>query len=229
MKYLLRILLLLSIISFLNSCKSHDHHHGNHAEEHMHSKSIEELVKHFDSPEREAWQKPNEVIQLILKNGIAKNSSNFKIIDLGAGSGYFSFRFLDAGIKVIALDINDQFIEYLNTKAKTHPKKENLEIRKTDPSKPNIQTKEASALISVNVYHHLENRIDYLKSLKNALKDDGILYIIDFKDGDLKIGPPSKIKILTKTILEELVSAGYKVEIEEKLLPYQNIFVAKLR
>jgi ubiquinone/menaquinone biosynthesis C-methylase UbiE len=135
-------------------------------------------------------------------------------------------RFLDENSKVIALDINKKFLEVIKKKSETHPQKKNLELRKTEPNTVNLKKKEVDVIITVNVYHHIENRIEYLKDLKNGLKDNGTFYLIDFKDGDLPVGPPQKIKLQTKTIEEELIKAGFKVQIDSQLLPYQNIFIS---
>jgi|JI8StandDraft_1071087.scaffolds.fasta_scaffold38024_3 2-polyprenyl-3-methyl-5-hydroxy-6-metoxy-1,4-benzoquinol methylase len=218
--------LLYGLIFFVFYCSSGEHHHGNEAEHHMHSKTVDELSKVFDDPERETWQKPKEVISLIYKNSKVKNPSDLRVADLGAGSGYFTMRFLDENSKVIALDINEKFLEVIKKKSETHPQKKNLELRKTEPNTVNLKKKEVDVIITVNVYHHIENRIEYLKDLKNGLKDNGTFYLIDFKDGDLPVGPPQKIKLQTKTIEEELIKAGFKVQIDSQLLPYQNIFIS---
>ena len=84
--------LLYGLIFFVFYCSSGEHHHGNEAEHHMHSKTVDELSKVFDDPERETWQKPKEVISLIYKNSKVKNPSDLRVADLGAGSGYFTMR-----------------------------------------------------------------------------------------------------------------------------------------
>ena len=50
--------------------EGHEHSHG-HANHHMNKTSFDDLVKSFESPERDEWQKPTEVIRFLgdLKNG----------------------------------------------------------------------------------------------------------------------------------------------------------------
>ena len=115
--------LLYGLIFFVFYCSSGEHHHGNEAEHHMHSKTVDELSKVFDDPERETWQKPKEVISLIYKNSKVKNPSDLRVADLGAGSGYFTMRFLDENSKVIALDINEKFLEVIKKNQKLILKK----------------------------------------------------------------------------------------------------------
>ncbi len=68
----------------------HAHNHGRHAnakgagEHHEHSfADAEGYAKHFDSPERAAWQKPEEVV------GMMAITPGMHVADLGAGTGYF--------------------------------------------------------------------------------------------------------------------------------------------
>ncbi|MGB5320444.1 MAG: hypothetical protein WBN25_15500, partial [Eudoraea sp.] len=57
---------------------------ANSANEQMHQSSTEDLIKRFESPERDAYQKPEKVLEYL---GDLNNKS---VIDIGAGSGYFS-------------------------------------------------------------------------------------------------------------------------------------------
>lgn len=89
--------LLLGLISFVITPISwaQEYHHGpdqsppGAAHEH-HFNDIEKSVKMFEGPERDAWQKPDEVVtQLHLRPGDV-------VADIGAGTGYFTRRFAAA-------------------------------------------------------------------------------------------------------------------------------------
>lgn len=217
---------LFFIFSLILNCNFHHlHPHKNHPERHMHSQNFDELVQSFDSPERDKWQKPNDVINLISALQSGKKNDEIKIADLGAGSGYFSFRLIDRDYRVIALDINDKFIEVLNHKKRENPNKNLLEIRKSESTKSNLKKEEVDGIISVNVYHHIDNRINYLKELKSCIKKNGFIILIDFKDGKLPFGPPPSLKLSKQVIISELKEAGFQTKIDDSLLPYQTIFI----
>jgi len=84
-------------------------------------------------PQRDRWQKPEDVIELI---GI---DSGDVIVDIGAGSGYFTHRFskvVGPGGHVYATEINQMAVEYLEReKHKCHTN--NLTII-YDPSGQNL-------------------------------------------------------------------------------------------
>jgi hypothetical protein len=78
-------------LSSIMAFSQHEHHQGKGMQdstmtvnEHMHQKSTEDLIKHFESPERDAYQQPEKVLDYL---GELKNK---RIMDIGAGSGYFS-------------------------------------------------------------------------------------------------------------------------------------------
>ena len=191
----------------------------------MHKQGIQKLIERFESPERLGWQKPGDVIRLM------QVKSNDVIADIGAGTGYFSLRLADAAHKVIATDINDAFLHYLKKKkaklvADGIIKNNKIEIRKTSSGETGLEDEEVDKIITVNTYHHFENRREYLHLLMKSLKPGGTLFVIDFKEGDLPIGPPADHKISKKTIESELKAAGFRVETNESLLPYQLIIMA---
>lgn len=201
----------------------------SHADHHMHRRSFDELVTAFDSPERDRWQKPEAVVQFV--EAEAKRVRNqplakLTLADLGAGSGYFSFRFLKAGGRVLALDIDERFIALLNKRGSTQAQAKNFEARHISSSSAGLKAGEVDVLVSVDVYHHIEDRVQYFSQLRQGLSAKGFLVIIDFKDGELPVGPPPHIKVARAQIEEELRNAGYTVTVNGALLPYQNIYTA---
>lgn len=202
----------------------------NDAQAHMHSHNFEDLVKSFDDPARDAWQKPTATLDFVnsqMSPAKKMHPESVTFADLGAGSGYFTFRLVDKGVKVIALDLDDRFISLLKTRAEAHPKRANLQIRKATSTNSGLNAAEADVIISVDVYHHIDDRVMYFTNLRNALKPGGFICIIDFKEGDLPVGPPAKMKISENTIMNELSKAGYAVQVNSVLLQNQNIFIAR--
>lgn len=194
----------------------------------MHRHNFDELLKHFEDPARDQWQKPDAVIALIAAHLQKQKLASPVVADLGAGTGYFSFRLLDKGYSVKALDLDDKFIGYLKDRAAKHARREKIEVRQVTTESANLAGGEVDVILSVDVYHHIENRTEYFRRLKSSLRGpQALLMIIDFKDGDIAVGPPAQIKVPTATIAAELTAAGYSVTTDNKTLPYQAIFLAK--
>ena len=119
MKLSITTLFILFFLILLG-CKNN----GHDVNTHMNERPFEDLVAEFESPERRKWQKPDSVITFI---GAIQGST---VMDLGAGTGYFSFPLAKAGAKVIAADVDKRFIDYIEQrKAKDTIFSEKIETR----------------------------------------------------------------------------------------------------
>jgi 2-polyprenyl-3-methyl-5-hydroxy-6-metoxy-1,4-benzoquinol methylase len=197
----------------------------NHANKHMHKNSVNDLIKNFESEDRSLTQKPYEVIALF------GNLEGKKILDIGAGSGYFTFRLAEKGAHVIAGDVNDEFLEYIKSKMKENELfSKNIEIRKLPYESPSLAKEEVGHVIIVNTYHHIENRVDYFNQVKKGLTKDGMLMVVDFMKKKFKEkvkGPTYDMRISSSKVIEELKKAGFKrFETNNDLLPFQYILKA---
>lgn len=188
------------------------------------------LAKIFDNPERDVWQKPESVIAEM------GDLSEKTVADIGAGSGYFTFRLVDHARKVIAMDVDDGFIVILNEKLDKLKKKSEklasrIEIRKIPESDTGLKEGEVDIILMVDVYHHLPReqgaRVRYLKNTRKTLKENGRIFLIDFIEGERPVGPgPGHGIVPGNVILQELKEAGYHVDVKKNILPYQYFFVA---
>ena len=196
--------------------------YAQHANEHMNQTPFAELVKQMERPDRDLWQKPDEVMKLL---GPLQGK---KIVDIGCGTGYFTFRLQDAGATVIAADIDDRFLKYVDSVRKARNISDKRVItRKLEPNDPGLQKKEADIVIVVNTYHHIEDRVEYFKKVKAGMKNLGFLMVIDYFKKDLPVGPPASMKMAAEEIVRELSQAGFaKFKTDETTLPYQYILFA---
>jgi cyclopropane fatty-acyl-phospholipid synthase-like methyltransferase len=200
---------------------SDNKHHSNAANEHMHKRPVEELIKNFESPERDSYQKPNKVLTYL------GDISNKKIMDIGTGSGYFAVKLADKGAKVIAADVSDEFLLALKKRIKEN-KLENIEPRKIPYDSPGLLEKEVDMVLIVNTYHHIEDRTAYFYKAKKGLKENGEVVVIDFFKKELPVGPKPDHKIAKEVVIDELKQAGYSIiDVNVDLLPYQYIIRAK--
>lgn len=227
MKYFSLILIL--VLSFCKGGQkmnhSHEHHNGHgKANETIDSAELEKLIARFDDPDREKWQKPNKVIQLF---GDIKNKT---IADVGAGTGYFTFRLAKSAKKVIASEPTPKLHEYLVSKQKSSPKEisSKIEIRLSEYHDSKLKKDEVDGILTVNTYHHIENRIDYFKNLLNLLKSNGQIIVIDFKNGDFPVGPPVDHKLDEAIVFEEMSKIGCKsIKKDSTTLEYQYVLICQ--
>jgi SAM-dependent methyltransferase len=186
---------------------------------HQHSFGDAEKWSHvFDDPRRDAWQKPHQVIEALT---LAPSSA---VADLGAGTGYFSARLanmLKEG-RVYAVDVEPAMVKHLAERAKREHLP-NMVAVQADPGDARIPEK-VDLVLLVDVYHHVDDRTAYFRKLRDSLKPDGRLAIVDFRL-DSAQGPPKHTRIAPEQVKQELTAAGYTLTAEHAFLPYQYFLV----
>jgi ubiquinone/menaquinone biosynthesis C-methylase UbiE len=177
-----------------------------------------------DFKDRDIWQHPDYVI------GLLGDLTNKSVADLGAGSGYFSFKILKTAKKVIAIDIDQRFIKYMNHRISDYPKNlsSKFEARLASIDDPKLTDDEVQIVLVVNTYIYIQNRPKYFADLRKAISSNGKLLIVDFKNIKLPVGPPESIKLSGSQVVRELEQAGYKnVKLDNNTLEYQYIIQAE--
>jgi SAM-dependent methyltransferase len=202
------------------------HHHGHgKAGYHMDFSAVERFAKHFDGAERDAWQKPAEVVKLL------DIATGHAVADIGAGTGYFLSHLSKAvgpSGRVLALDVEPNMVEY----AKQRSKKANLanvEAKVVAPDDPGLGPSSVDRIVIVNTWHHIDDRSNYAAKLGRALKPQGALYIVDFTlDADM--GPPKEHRLSAEQVIQELEGGGLGAEIVKgETLPKQYVVRAKVK
>jgi SAM-dependent methyltransferase len=172
---------------------------------------------------RTEWQNPDLVLSLL------GDLSGKTIADIGAGSGYFSFKLAKNAQKVIALDVDPNALEYIKEqKNVVGDWSSNIEVRLTPPDVPNLLPEEADKVLIVNTYSFLPDKIKYLVRLRDGMKDGAQLVIIDFKAGDMPVGPSETFKQDPVDVVAALRAINLKdIKVDMERLQYQYIITAK--
>jgi ubiquinone/menaquinone biosynthesis C-methylase UbiE len=184
--------------------------------EHQHHppQSAAEYARVLDDPERDGWQKPHEVILAL------KLSGQETVADIGSGTGYFANRLARHARRVFAVDIDAGL---LAISLKTAPG--NVTPVLASPDNPRLPESAIDLVFFCDVLHHIQNRGAYLEKVKHALKPGGRVVVIDFHKREMKIGPPSEMKIDRAGMVREFGQAGFRLIEEQGFLPYQYFVV----
>lgn len=178
--------------------------------------------------QRLSWQKPDEVIAAL------GNIEDKVIADLGAGIGYFSFKLRGKCEKVIAIDIDRETIQVLNGFKSTlsEQQQSKFDVRLATPQDPQLRPQEVDVIFIVNTVGFFSDRKNYLSNLKNYLKKDGELFIVDFKSKHLPdyVGAAGFENRVYMHVLEtELAEAGYKnIVVDDTTLDFQYMLSARI-
>jgi len=171
------------------------------------------------SQDRDTWQQPEKVMDVIgVKPGMI-------IGEPGAGKGYFTFKLAkrvgESG-RIYANDINEFVLEELNSRAKAENIKNITTITGNveDPLFPKIKM---DMIIMVYVLHDLEKPVAFLKNLKQNLKPDAKLVILEQepeKTGDYHF-------LDQKSLLKIVKDAGFKLKKIETFLTKDTLYIFK--
>lgn len=174
----------------------------------------------YEGLSRDEWQQPEKVIAAL------KVGPGAVVADLGAGSGYFTFRLAQAagpGGKVYAVDVDPDMIELLKNKIKEQGAG-NVETVLAKPDNPLLPEAGVDLIFTSNTYHHIDNRVAYFSGLRRFLRAGGRVAIIEFDrrgwlQGLLRHYTPSEF------IQREMEQAGYSLQQSFDFLDRQSFLI----
>jgi len=153
-------------------------------------------------------------------------TSKSVVADIGAGSGYYTFRIaqkLTAG-KVYAVEIQDEFIDLLK-KNQLQKGIKNVEVVKGTEQNPNLKANSIDLAIMVDVYHELAYPQEMLSALITALKPDGKILLLEYRAEDPNVAIKELHKMSVKQVNKEMEANGFKLYKREDFLPMQHFLV----
>lgn len=182
----------------------------------------------YENTDRVVWQRPNLIIGL-LGNG---DLSDKVIADIGSGPGFFAKRVSPLAKKVIALDIDQNFLDFIDSTKVLELAPEvqpRLITRLTPRDAPSLKSGEVDAVLIVNTFMYIDNKLEYLEKLKPCIKEGGRLVIVDFKRKRTALGPRPREHRAPLYLVEDLLhQVGYKnIQAIDTELNYQYILIAE--
>ena len=193
----------------------------DHHQMHQLHRDSRAYIGMLEDPKRDAYQKPHEVMRTLdVRQGEV-------IADIGAGSGYFTFRLAhhvgDNG-RVYAVDVSPDMILHLNRRIR-ELKAMNVSSILADPDDPLLPERSVNRFFFSDSWHHIENQAKYLSLIKKMLKPGGEIVMIDFHKKELPVGPPMQMKIAREDLTRQMESNDFRLTKEHTFLPYQYFLV----
>ena len=165
-----------------------------------------------------------ENVSTLIKN--MKIKFNDTIADIGAGSGYHVFRLAPLAKKglIYAVDIQSEMLMAIEM-TKESRKIRNIESILGNEKSVHLPNNSVDKILMVDVYHEFNFPVEMIASMKNALKSNGQLFLIEYRKEDSKV-PIKKIhKMTEKQAVKEMEAAGFKLKENIDNLPWQHCMV----
>jgi arsenite methyltransferase len=168
--------------------------------------------------------KPDEIIKnLYIQKGDI-------IADIGAGGGHFTFEFsrkVGKNGRVYAIDTNKKSLDFINDKSK----KELINNIKTVLADENgiSLPEKVDTFFLRNVFHHLPEMVEYFKNIKQFLKDDGKIAIVDYKRKGFSFVGIFGHYTPENVMVDKMEKAGFYASEKFDFLDNQSFMVFKMK
>ena len=156
--------------------------------------------------------------------GVADAST---VADVGAGSGWFTVRLArrvgPQGI-VYSQDVQQEMINAIKRRVQREGLT-NVRALLGRGSDPRLPEHAVDAVILVDVYHEIEDRVALLQKLGGALKPQGRIGVVDFRLEGSGPGPAADERVSPDVIVKDAQSAGLRLIRQEPFLQYQYFLI----
>jgi predicted methyltransferase len=160
---------------------------------------------------REEWQKVDQILSAM---GVRPGAT---VADVGAGDGFFTTRLaraVGAEGRVFAVDIDEGELTRLRKRLEDEGIR-NVFVVKGTPTDPRLPERTLDAALIVNAYHEMAQHQQMLSALRNALKPDGKLVIVepisDAKRSSSRVEQTQGHEIAPEFVLADARSAGFRI------------------
>jgi ubiquinone/menaquinone biosynthesis C-methylase UbiE len=172
-------------------------------------------------PERSGEEQPDKAIALL---GLPKGAT---VADIGAGNGYITWRLAEkvgpTG-KVFAVDIQAEMLDMLRRNMQQRNLK-NVEPVLSTFDDPKLPANTIDLAILVDVYHEFSEPQKMLRHIREALKPDGRLVLLEYRGEDPSVPIRPEHKMTVAQVKTELEPEGYRVDRILEDLPRQHILI----
>ncbi len=172
----------------------------------------------LERPSRDLEEQPDRLLE-------ALNLQPTDVVaDIGAGTGYFSFRIsrlLPQG-KVLAVDIQPEMIEILNF-FKQEDAIANVEPILGSDTDPHLPANSVDLALLVDAYHEFEFPNEMIKNIATGLKPGGRLVLVEYRGENPFIPIKSLHKMTQKQVKKEVQALGLTWQKTQETLPQQHI------
>jgi SAM-dependent methyltransferase len=120
--------------------------------------------------------------------------------------------------RIYGVDIEPDMVKYLAERAK-HDGLKNIIAMKGAPDNPLLPEK-VDLVFLRNVYHHISNRVEYFGKLKESIRPDGRIAIVDHSGHKrFSLHRIFEHHVTHENIIKEMTKAGYSMSETKDFLP----------
>ncbi|HJZ89339.1 MAG TPA: class I SAM-dependent methyltransferase [Gemmataceae bacterium] len=174
----------------------------------------------LERPEREEEENPKKLLELLaLKEGDV-------VADIGAGSGYYTFRMsklVGAKGKILAVDIQKEMLDIIRDRMKKD-NVTNVEPVMGEEADPKLKDESVDVILLVDVYHEFSFPYEMTDKMVKALKPGGRLVFVEFRLEDERVPIKLVHKMTERQVIKEMAEfKDLKHAGTSDKLPWQHV------
>jgi ubiquinone/menaquinone biosynthesis C-methylase UbiE len=174
----------------------------------------------LERPEREEEENPKKLLELLaLKEGDV-------VADIGAGSGYYTFRMsklVGAKGKIMAVDIQKEMLDIIRDRMKKD-NVANVEPVLGEEADPKLKDESVAVILLVDVYHEFSFPYEMTEKMVKALKPGGRLVFVEFRLEDERVPIKLVHKMSERQVIKEMAEfKDLKHAGTSDKLPWQHV------
>nr|WP_315871126.1 class I SAM-dependent methyltransferase [Trichocoleus desertorum] len=148
------------------------------------------------------------------------------VADIGAGTGYFSFRLspLVPDGKVLAVDVQPEMIDILNF-LKQENQATNVEPVLGTVQDPHLPAASVDLALMVDAYHEFEYPQEMMTALVRSLKPGGRVVLVEYRGENPLILIKGLHKMTQRQVKKEMQAVGLVWQETKNLLPQQHLMI----
>lgn len=146
--------------------------------------------------------------------------------DIGAGTGYFTFRMsshVPQG-KVLAVDIQPEMLELIQAKMQENGIVNVKTILGTEQS-PELPKDSVDLVLMVDAYHEFSYPREMMQNIVKALKPDGEVVLVEYRAEDPEVMIKPKHKMAEEQVVKEMQAIGLELKENKNVLPQQHLMI----
>jgi FkbM family methyltransferase len=148
------------------------------------------------------------------------------VADIGAGSGYYSFRIakLVPEGKVLSVDIQPEMLALIK-KQKATNKVKNIEVVLGTIDNTNLLANSIDAAIMVDAYHEFSHPFEMIDSIYKALRPSGRIFLLEYRGEDASVPMRPLHKMTEEQVVKEMSVFGLEWTDTLDFLPWQHMLI----
>lgn len=175
-----------------------------------------EQLNKLDNPVRRKALPPEKLL------GLLNIRESDTVLDLGAGTGYFTIPASQLCQKVYALDAEPQMLQFLKGKLAEQAVTNVVTVEGEIEQIP-LEEQLAEHVIASFVMHEVEPLQDGLKEINRVLKPGGNVLCIEWEKKPMEQGPPLHHRLYSNELAKSFEEYGFSVE--ELMFPTEQHYV----